>query len=288
MEIKEIQQANTPKPLIIKGVFIVAIFLLIVFGIWNFSSGIREDMSNRSATSTLEKLSAKKKSKTPTVLESSYYNNWVKFVPSTHTKETYPGKEYVEIEVVQANLSNADATGWVLKNSQDESATLGQASPLPLSGKVNTVEPLKIKAGDHLFISTGRSPIGVSFRVNKCSGYLEQFQDFIPPISEECPSVTFGKNTGTLDNNCQSFLSSIRPCETNARQLPGGVLASCKAFLDSTVNYNGCVANHKNDADFYLKEWRIFLGKEKELWAQEKETVTLLDEKGGLVDVFKY
>lgn len=288
MEIKEVEKAEIPKPVIFKGIFIVAVFLLIVFGIWNFSSGIRGDMLNKNSTTTATKLSTKKKNQTQQPLEPSYYNGWIKLVPTASVKEVYPEKEYVEIEVIQPNLSGTDATNWVLANARGEKTALGQASGLPLFGKVNQTEPLKIKAGDHLFVSTGRSPIGVSFRVNKCSAYLEQFQDFVPPISGECPYITFEKGAGSLDNQCQMFLQGIRPCETNTRPLPAGVTPACKAFLDSTVNYNGCVATHKNDADFYLKEWRIFLGKEKEFWAEPSDTITLLDDKGKFIDIMKY
>lgn len=285
MEINDIQKASLSKPPIGKGIFIVALFLLVVFGIWYFSSGIQGDISKKSAELTTK---IKSSAKTPMVLEDSYYHNWIKFVPSASVKEVYPGKEYVEVEVTQPNLSGADATKWVLKNSQGDEAALGVASTLPLSGKVSPTEALKIKAGDHIFVSTGRSPIGVSFRINKCSAYMEQFQDFVPPISGECPSITFDRNLSLLDNNCQVFVRGIRPCEANTRPLPSGVTVSCKAFLDSTVNYNGCVTTHKNDPDFYLKEWRIFLGKEKEMWMEPKDTVLLLDDKGKLIDTFKY
>lgn len=117
---------------------------------------------------------------------------------------------------------------------------------------------------------------------------MEQFQDFVPPISGECPYISSEKDFYSLDSKCQTFIQSIHPCEANTRTLPAEITASCKAFLDSTANYNGCVATHKNDSDFYLKEWRIFLGKEKELWAQPNDTILLLDEKGRLIDVMKY
>lgn len=289
METKEVQPDNFPKILIVKGVFIVALFLLVVFGIWHFSSGIRADISKRgNTTTTAAKKSAKETVDTPETLESSYYNNWIKFAPGVGAKETYPEKEYLEIDVVQPNLSGTDATKWVLENSRGEKVALGPASALPLSGKVNAPEPLKIKAGDHLIVSTGRSPVGVSFRVNKCSAYLEQFQDFVPPISGVCPYITSEKNFYSLDTTCQRFVQDIRPCETNTRPLPSDTAASCKTFLDSTTNYNGCVATHKNDPDFYSREWRIFLGKEKEMWAEPKDTILLLDDAGKRIDALKY
>lgn len=285
MEIKDVQRAAITKPPIGKWIFVIAIFLTVIFGIWYFS---RDLIGSGSAQPPAKKVTPTKKPVAPETLELSFYNNWVKFIPGASVKETYPEKEYVEVEVVQKNLSGADATKWVLENPQGERAVLGLASSLPLSGKVNATEPLKIKAGDHLFISTGRSPIGASFRVNKCSAYMEQFQDFIPPLSGECPYVSSEKKFFSLENACQSFIQGIRPCEANTRPFPSGVTASCKAFLDSTTNYNGCVATHKNDPDFYLKEWRVFLGKEKGMWSEPNDTIILLDDSGKLIDVFKY
>ncbi len=285
MEIKNMPQTDYRKPPIGKGAAVIAVFLAIVFGIWYFSSGIiGKDAAQTSVKNTQQK---SKKAAGPGTLELSYYNNWVKFIPGVNAKETYPEKEFIEIEVIQANVSNADATGWLLENSLGEKVPLGKASALPISGKVNETEALKLQGGDHLVVSTGRSPIGVSFHVNKCSPYLEQFQDFIPPLSDECPYVTYERNFGSLDGECQIFIQDIRPCETNTRPLPSHVAPSCKAFLDSTVNYNGCVATHKNDPDFYKKEWRIFLGKEKELW-DKSDTITLLDKGGKLIDALKY
>lgn len=285
MEINPVQNTSIRKTPVGKGVAVIALFFFVVWGIWRFASDIIE--SNPSSNTPAKPLS-KNSPKTPEVFEPSYYNNWIKFVPGESVKETYPEKEYVEIEVVQPNLSGTDATGWMLENSQGEKAALGSVSNLPISGKVNAPEALKIKAGDHLLVSTGRSPIGVSFRVNKCSAYLEQFQDFVPPISGECPPVTFERSFSSLDSKCQIFTQGIHSCEANTRPLPSGVAGSCKAFLDSTVNYNGCVATHKNDSNFYLKEWRIFLGKGKELWAEPNDTVILLDDKGKLIDTLKY
>lgn len=289
MEINEVQETVETKPPIWKGVLIVALFLLVVFGIWYFSSGIREDVTKRlNATSTPVKVVPKKQLDTPETLELSYYNRWIKFIPGASLKESYPEKEYVEIDVVQPNLSGADATKWVLENSLGEKTTLGEASILPVSGKINETTALKVKAGDHLIVSTGRSPIGVSFRVNKCSSYLEQFQDFVPPIPGECPPIGYEKDFNSLDRDCHIFLQGIHACEANTRTVPPEMSVNCKTFMNTAVNYSGCVAIHKNDPDFYKKDWRIFLGKEKELWAQLHDTVMLLDEKGKLIDSVKY
>lgn len=283
---EELLEAEEPKPPIVKIIAIVAVFFVVVLGIWYFSSGLRERIADENATSTP---STKKKNTEP---ELSFYNKWVRISSAAGAKESYPEKEYIEIGVVQPNLSGTDSTYWTLQNSRGDTVPLGPVSTLPLTGKVNAIGPLSLQAGDLLIVSTGRSPIGVSFRMNSCMLYLEQFQDFIPPITGQCPGVydiEYGTDAyESLDYNCQTIIRSIPNCSANTRPLPPGTTASCKSFIESKMNYNACVAAHKNDFNFYLPEWRIFLGKDVELWDNSKETITLFDNKGKLIDALKY
>ncbi len=283
MEIKETkQQMPSQKPLAIKGIMVMVLFIFMVWIIWQFSSGMRESLLSNKASTTTAVITK------PKPLEISFYNTWIKITSTVTVRETYPEKEYIELKVLQPNLSGVDVTNWTLSNTTGGTAKLGQGSSLPILGKVNPLEPLNIKAGDRVIVSTGRSPIGVSFRLNACSAYLEQFQDFIPPITGRCPQVTSADTFSSLDNDCRYFIQSIPQCEANTRTLPSNITSSCKKFIDTAVNYNGCVALHKDDPDFYQNEWRVFLGQEKEFWAPAKETITLLDEKGKLVDTVKY
>ncbi len=286
MNNEEAREAEEKKPPFIKIVVITTAFFVVVLGIWYFSSGLRGRLADESATSTA---SAKKKNIEP---ELSFYNTWIKITAPTGVKETYPEKEYIEIDVVQPNLSSTDSTYWTLQNSRGQTVPLGPVSKLPLLGKVNATGPLSIQAGDHLTISTGRSPIGVSFRVNSCMPYLEQFQDFIPPLTGQCPGIyDIEYDTDiyeSLDRNCHVIIRNIPRCSANTVPFPAGTTASCKAFIESNMNYNGCVAANKNTSDFYLPEWRIFLGKDAEFWASTKDTITLQDNKGRIIDAIKY
>ena len=54
------------------------------------------------------------------------------------------------------------------------------------------------------------------------------------------------------------------------------------------INYNSCVDVHKNDATFSRLEWRVFLGRDQELWKVKRETLLLIDDKGKLVDSLSY
>ena len=50
------------------------------------------------------------------------------------------------------------------------------------------------------------------------------------------------------------------------------------------MNYNTCLDLHKDDADFFSDEWRLYLGKSHDLWADEGELIKLIDENGKTLD----
>ncbi|MFA6566357.1 MAG: hypothetical protein WCT48_06440, partial [Candidatus Paceibacterota bacterium] len=247
-----------------KAIAIIVVFMVVVWGIWFAISKINpsgpKDAAEGGFNLASSSLQVKKKSGTE-VPQESFYKNYVKITLSAAAKESYPEKEYIVITAIQANLSAVDITDWKLRNSKGVTATLGKGAELFTSGKVNSVAPIKINGGDTLTISTGRSPVGVSFRMNSCSLYLEQFQDFIPPIKEPCPVPENDKAFYSLDGACQRFIAQLTRCETNTKAVPSEFPASCGTFIKAHVNYNGCVTFNKNDRFFYKKEWKIFLGR---------------------------
>jgi len=291
MEIKKIENAQLNNPDTFdskKAIIIIIIFMAIVASIWFAVSKIhlpgKKDISKLDlspiATSTT-------KTTKVTAPQDSFYKGYVK-IAGVSPKETYPEKEYVTITVTQQNLSEIDVTNWKLQNSKGEKASLGQGTTLFYSGKVNSVSPIKIKGGDILTVSSGRSPIGVSFQMNSCASYLEQFQDFIPPITTSCPAARESKGFSSLDSVCQRYISQLPRCKTNTKTLPSDLSVSCMTFFYANVNYNGCVSAHKNDSNFSSKEWRIFLGRTSELWVQPKDTITLLDSEGKIIGTVQY
>ena len=46
--------------------------------------------------------------------------------------------------------------------------------------------------------------------------------------------------------------------------------------------------NHLSDENFFGKEWRIFLNYPRELWGKDRETITLYDGDGQIVDELTY
>jgi len=150
-----------------------------------------------------------------------------------------------------------------------------------------------LSPGEKAIIVTGRSPKGVSFRLNICTGYFSQFQNFTPSLPKQCPlqrDEDYPTGPNGVTDICIDYLESIGRCETNVGSLPL-LLASdpvCQEYISLNVHYGGCVNIHKNDSDFYKSEWRIFLGRGNALWKDRRETILLVDEEGKTVDSMSY
>jgi hypothetical protein len=83
------------------------------------------------------------------------------------------------------------------------------------------------------------------------------------------------------------FLEDVQRCETVTGSTRG-LSTTCRAFIDNYLNYNGCVANHKDDANFYGNTWHIYLGYRDSMWRTRNEAVKLLDWNGKTVSAFRY
>jgi len=208
---------------------------------------------------------------------------------SKGVKESNPNKEYLELRASFSNNNPVRISGWELRNSKGESSIIGGASKLPLTGGSNSEAPLILDPGESVFITTGRSPIGVSFQVNNCSGYLEQFQDFSPRLHRSCPAPISDlyKSVNNPGSECSSYVSSLPSCEI-VTSFPGDLSSACRSYITNNINYNSCVNTHDRDIDFYKKEWRLFLRENNELWGNSGDLVRLYDQQGNLVDSTSY
>ena len=203
-------------------------------------------------------------------------------------------KEYVTLSASRNNTENISITGWKLESMiTQKKIKIGGATEVYISGVVNQQPALKLAPGETAVIATGRSPIGASFKINKCTGYFEQFQDFSPKLSKKCPdpNAEFDKIATSIPINdlvCEDFIDRINRCEMPLSSYPIGTSNKCSEFISANINYTGCVKNHRNDLDFIGKEWRVFLGRNEEFWREKREVIRLLDDKGKVVDTFTY
>lgn len=205
---------------------------------------------------------------------------------------TDPEEEYVILTAGYGGGS-VSLAGWKLVNADSgEGGALPQGAEVPSSGRVNELAPLTLSSGEEAIVVTGRSPIGLSFRENKCIGYLEDRQDFAPALPMQCPTPyeefkRFYRDSDDEDyDRCERYMYTLPYCAVDT-DVPSDVPNSCEAFVEKALSYNGCVAAHKGDEGFAGRTWRLFLGKRDELW-DRRGTILLLDAENKVVDSVSY
>ncbi|MHB8661046.1 MAG: hypothetical protein ACYC75_03925 [Minisyncoccota bacterium] len=204
-----------------------------------------------------------------------------------------PNNEYIEIDVAQDASMPIDLTGWTLESdATGDAVVIPKGTEVPTSGIVNEAQDIVLVPGERALVISGQSPIGASFRENKCIGYFSTFQNFSPPLPQDCPvpsdelSAFYG--TGYIrDAACIDYVNSLSRCQV-ALTPPPGASSACQSFLIKYLNYNGCVDAHRSDADFEGDTWRLYLGRTNSMWRTKNELVKLLDINGKTVDAFSY
>ena len=208
-----------------------------------------------------------------------------------------PNQEYISL---YANLEKNEVvkiTGWYLKSEvTGYYAVIGKASLLPFPF-TKTDNDVVLGSGDRVYLTKGFSPIGISFRTNKCTGYFEENRTFVPGLSLDCPRPEGEKlpnfsNVYDRNDECLDIIESISRCTTISsqyiRDLPDTVSESCKTYITTQINYNSCVAKHFGDTNFPGNEYRVFLNKFGPLWRQRYDKINLHDKNGLIVDSVSY
>jgi hypothetical protein len=218
---------------------------------------------------------------------SSASSKFASLLPDPYgAKETNEDKEYVTVTA----YGNVSTAGWKLVSQKTgRGAPLPQGASIPQSGRVNVLAPIELSAGDTMIVVSGRSPVGVSFRENKCTGYFEERQDFRPPLTQACPTSyeEYDRFYEGDDDSCLSYLATIPYCSTDT-DTSSNVSSSCEDFAEEYLNYAGCVDAHEDDSDFVSRTWRVYLGQSDELWRKDGETILLLDAENKVVSQLSY
>ena len=205
-----------------------------------------------------------------------------------------PGSEYVEISVAQNASQSVKITGWALESEASYNAELiPKGTRVPTSGVVNAADDIVLDPGDRAIIISGESPVGASFRENKCIGYFGTFQKFYPSLPQNCPSASSELSTlyGTPyihDPSCIDYADTLSRCQVALPPTNTKLSLTCQDFLEARLNYNGCISTHKADSDFNGTTWHIYLGRKSHLWRTRHEIVKLMDDRGKTVDMFSY
>jgi len=207
--------------------------------------------------------------------------------PGTTAKD-----EYFTIQLASNAPAPVTITGWrVRSTASGKTGTIPKATELPKSG-INTTIPLTLKPGDQALVLSGESPIGVSFRENMCVGYFGTRQTFYPSLYSNCPSPytefeRFYDGNKLRDDRCYAYVQSLGQC-TTAKSLPVGLTSDCEDFVDTYLDYSGCVAAHRYESGFESNRYRVYLDRSSKLWKSNREAIKLLDENGKTVDLYTY
>lgn len=199
-------------------------------------------------------------------------------------------EEYVTLQANSNNLQKISISGWKLQSAiNKKTAVIYPGVEVYQPAFTQTGGVVVLNPGDTAIVSTGRSPVGVSFKENKCTGYLSQFQEFHPALRENCP-LPLDEATNYIysghpisDNECLRYLQGMPRCHLTINP-PALLPDSCRSLINETLTYSGCLNRHLSDPDFKGREWRIFLGYNEKLWRTNREVLTLLDSEGKLVD----
>ncbi len=253
----------------------------------------------------------------------SRYKDLVKINRGSASSAYQPAQEYISLSVSRNLKDSINLTGWTLKNGAGDRITYvsGNRVNIPSTvvaipsalqiwrpGERGTLSPIVVKGGETIYIVTGNGPqispynVTKSFRVNKCSGYLEQIPNanFSPSLSSSCPNYNTETALANIAEDCYKFVRSFGSCVTpdfkedlcrTDRYMNNTICkipSYCKDLIKQYFGYESCLANHATDEDFFKTEWRIFLGRSWELWAKERESISLYDNQGLLVNKLTY
>jgi len=224
-------------------------------------------------------------------VEGSSYHNQVFIENTSGAREADPSREYITIRASRNNKEGVNITGWRLTSGvTGGSYEIGSGSYLPFLGKTTSESAIYLAPGEGAIVTTGRSPIGVSFRINLCTGYLSQFQNYTPSLPISCPAGRDSDlpiNTQIFNDECRDFVNQLSRCQV-ITQFPDTLKYECRDFVSRTYTYNNCVDTYKDRSNFYGGEWRIFLKRDSEIWKSRYETIKLLDQSGKTVDQLSF
>jgi len=207
--------------------------------------------------------------------------------PSAETQNSE--SEYILLYYADYQSKNPIVvSGWSLENTQGKRYMIGNAARIPLVDASETTAALL--PSTQAYIHTGASPLGIGFRENACTGYLNENNRFIPSLSGGCPSIDVSKLV-QYNDRCLSFLQqNAGSCRMPviAGNATVGIGDDCSDFIAKNLNYRGCVDNFRSATDFYRNTWHFYFNRPEKLWRSLHDVIILRDSQGLIVDTYQY
>lgn len=192
--------------------------------------------------------------------------------------------EYIKIS--NNSNDNIAITGLFIENKAGVRLKIPTGSEVyhPADGYAGNII---LGKGKSATIFTGPSPVVRSFRLNKCTGYLNSY-NFFQKVPEECPR-SLDQSIAGFSKDCRDYITSLKTCgapDINAFKIKYD--NSCRAYLSENLNYTGCFNNYRYDPDFLKNDWYVFFERTTELWDDQHDEAKLSDQSGNKIDTHTY
>ncbi len=208
-------------------------------------------------------------------------------IKDVHAEEDDFQNDYLVLRNEEDQTINI--TGWTIETSR-ETVTIPQAAEkLHYLFSSSRNSDIELTERNKVIISTGFSPKGVSFRTNKCAGYLDYYSQFHPVLDKNCPYLEESKYDH-LEKDCRDFIDDLSRCEMPNYSAHSEISSDdqCINFLNEKFNYKGCYLEYHQEVDFFGDEWRVFLNKSVDILDNSSDTLILRDKNGLVVDEYEY
>lgn len=208
-------------------------------------------------------------------------------ISARNVRSRNPNDEYIQISYSSSAKESINISDWTVGNNHGESYKIGRTTTLAGVSSYNNQDQLILPPGGRVYIVTGRSPIGYSFRLNQCMEYYEVNYDFTPSITASCPSPKSESGQEGLSDQCYNYIRTLSACRYPTN-IPLFLDNQCREFISKNATYDGCVKNHRNDEKFYQNSWWTYLDRPQTIWNDTRDIITVRDHKGIVIKTYSY
>jgi len=203
----------------------------------------------------------------------------------------YFGDMTSELTLSTNNLeSSVIVSGWLIRANLGGSVEIPRAVADFSPYGVNQESDIVLVPGQYIRMYSWKSANGRNFRLNKCTGFLNQQISFSPSLPEDCPSIVQDKRIITFTGACQDFLRSLPSCRVplanDLNRYTGTNDLECRRIADQ-YTFGNCYDSNKTRADFYSNEWRVWLNGGMR-FDPKHDRLILYDKQGLVVDEYVY
>lgn len=227
----------------------------------------------------------------PTPAISYFYTNISKFFKYLDIEVNYKKDKII---IRNKSKESINVNNWRIKSSK-VNFYLSKAVKDVNPNLQTKLEEIILDPGERLIIfSSKESPLGFNFKINKCFPYLAELRQELKQLLKNfyfpCQKFNKGelfnlKNEYKLSNNCLNILEKISCSGPKFKDWEKiGFDSNCYRFFENNFTYYGCYQNKKNDQDFYLRDWLIFIPIYKNFTNDRYDEIKIYDQNNLLVN----